>query len=550
MSEANVREAPSPKSLDLFGRKKIFVSYDDLEDGNVIERVNQVLAWHSWNLMEEEYLYWYRRGVQPILLRKKEIRPEICNKVVVNNAEQVVVFKDGYFLTDPISYVARTEDEDIVDKVKKYNDFVYASGKAAADNEAVDWFHTVGLGVEYLEPNKEESKTRPVNVYALDPRSAFVVYSMRPGNAPVLGVNAVVSSDGYIYVDVYTNTKLYKLKGVLDTKLPEPATPPPLAVTDMESSEPNILGMIPIVEYQYNSVRQSAFEPAITIMDAINLAESNRLDGIEQSVQQLCVAYNCQFEEGTTANSIRQAGMLVLKSVGENKADFKIMDSVLDQTATQTTIDDLYDQMMEKCGVPSSTRDAKSTSDNVGAVYLRSGWAAADTACRVTEDLFRKSNAEFDKVFLKILKEKGLLDLDPDDMEIVFIRNHMDNLLVKTQAAMNMKKLGLAPEIWLSRSGLSNDPASDIEKSKSTIFVYFDDNGNPVADSDGDMTGEKDPNDPNAPNPNRRNEEVKSESSPGLQRNMANAKEKPQGANQVSGYYRNGGDWVEGYTRD
>ena len=291
-------------------------------------------------------------------------------------------------------------------------------------------------------------------------------------------------------------------------------------------------------------------DETITIMDAINLAESNRLDGIEQSVQQLCVAYNCQFEEGTTANSIRQAGMLVLKSVGENKADFKIMDSVLDQTATQTTIDDLYDQMMEKCGVPSSTRDAKSTPDNVGAVYLRSGWAAADTACRVTEDLFRASNRYFDMVFLKILKMKGLLDLEPDEMEIVFIRNHMDNLLVKTQAAMNMKKLGLAPEIWLSRSGLSNDPASDIEKSKSTIFVYFDDNGNPVADSDGGSEDDEEGVESRNPEQRDRREEVESESSPGLQRNIANAKEKKQGANQVSGYYRNGGDWVEGYTRD
>ena len=549
MSEANVREAPAPKSIDLFGRRKIFVPYDDLDDTNVIERVNYVLGWHSWNLLEEEYLYWYRRGVQPILRRQKEIRPEICNKVVVNNAEQVVVFKDGYFLTDPISYIARTEDETLVDKVKKYNDFIYASGKASADNEAVDWFHTVGLGVEYLEANKEDSKTRPVSVYALDPRSAFVVYSMRPGNAPVLGINAV-TADNYIYVDVYTRTKLYKLMGVLDTKLPRGQTPPPLAVTSIESVEPNVLGMIPIVEYQYDNVRQSAFEPAITIMDAINLAESNRLDGIEQSVQQLCVAYNCQFEEGTTANSIRQAGMLVLKSVGENKADFKIMDSVLDQTATQTTIDDLYDQMMEKCGVPSSTRDAKSTSDNVGAVYLRSGWAAADTACRVTEDLFRASNRYFDMVFLKILKMKGLLDLEPDEMEIVFIRNHMDNLLVKTQAAMNMKKLGLAPEIWLSRSGLSNDPASDIEKSKSTIFVYFDDNGNPVADSDGGGTEDEEGVESRNPEQRDRREEVESESSPGLQRNIANAKEKKQGANQVSGYYRNGGDWVEGYTRD
>lgn len=547
MSEAEVRdEYPRLRDIDLFGRRQIFVPYDDLDDSNVIQRVNMALAYHGRNLIEEEYLYWYRRGVQPILARKKEIRPEICNKVVINNAEHVVTFKDGYFLADPISYVAKKEDDDIVEKVKEYNDYIYASGKADADNATVDWFHTVGLGVEFLEANKEDSKTKPVCVYALDPRTAFVCYSMKPGNKPILGIH-VVTDEKMVYVDCYTESKLYKLTGIMDPDLPRYQKPPVLSVQNIERVEVNAVGMIPIVEYQYNANRQAAFEAAITLMDAINLAESNRLDGIEQAVQQLCVAYNCQFEEGTTANDIRQAGMLVLKSVGDNKADFKIMDSVLDQTATQTTLDDLYDQMLEKCGVPSSTRDAHSTSDNVGAVYLRSGWAAADTACRVTEDYFRASNAYFDKVFLQILRKKGLLDIEPEDMKIVFLRNNMDNLLVKTQAAMNMKKLGLAPEIWLSRSGLSNDPAADIEASKNTINTYFDDSGNPVGATGETTVEDAEGNEPEQDQPQDERGEGQGEN--GNQRIAPNAPEKRQGANQVSGYYRNG-LWVEGYTRD
>lgn len=517
------KDFPSLRSANLFGRYKIMVPYEDVDDENVVLRVNEILSWHNWNLWEEEYLYWYRRGVQPILARKKEIRPEICNKVVINNAEQVVTFKNGYFLTDPVSYVAKGEDEESAEKVRQYNEYVTASGKAAADNEAVDWFHTVGIGVEYVEPSTE--RDRPVRVYALDPRSSCVAYSMRPGNAPVVGIHAV--TDGkMIRVDAVTRTKRYVLSGMADTEYPKPETPPPLTVTKIESVEINPVGLVPFVEYQYNTVRQSSFEAAIGIMDAINLAESNRLDGVEQAVQQLCVAYNCQFEEGTTANDIRQAGMIVLKSVGENKADFKLLDSVLDQTATQTTIDDLYDQMLEKCGVPSSSRNAKSTSDNVGAVYLRSGWAAADTACRCTEDLFRASNRYFDEVFLRILRMKGLLDLSPDDFKLVFLRNHMDNLLVKTQAAMNMKALGLAPEIWLERSGLSNDPVTDIEKSKATIYQMIEE----VPEGNGDISGES------------------GAAPPEMQDNRTETARQP-GANQISGYYRDG-RWVEGYTRD
>ena len=449
------------KISGLFGRRKIFAEAERITPENVVEEVNRAFLLHGENLREEDYLYWYRRGVQPILGRKKEIRPEICSRIVVNNAEEVVTFKNGYFLTEPVSYVARKDDRESVEKVRLYNEYVFASGKAAADNTTADWFHTVGLGVEYLEPGGAGEDDPPVRVYALDPRAAFVAYSRGPGEEPVMGIHTALK-DGALSVDVFTADTVYRLAGPKEGGKGGRT----LRAEKILEIAPNPLGLIPLVEYQYNAVRAGAFENAVGLMDAINLAESNRLDGIEQAVQQLCVAYNCQFEEGTTANSIRQAGMLVLRSIGENKADFKILDSVLDQTATQTTLDDLYAQMLEKCGVPSARREGGFLSENAGAVYLRSGWAAADTACRCTEDLYRESNRRFDRIFLRILGLKGLLELSPGEMKLCFLRNHMDNLLAKTEAALNMKELGLAPEIWLERSGLSGDPASDVVRSE------------------------------------------------------------------------------------
>ena len=108
--------------------------------------------------------------------------------------------------------------------------------------------------------------------------------------------------------------------------------------------------------------------------------------------------------------------MINLKSIGENKADFKVLSEQLDQSQTQVTLDDLYEQMLDKCGVPSSIRDSGSTSDNVGAVYLRSGWAMADTHARNCEDNFIKSNRLFDKLVLKILKEANIMDLSLNDL--------------------------------------------------------------------------------------------------------------------------------------
>lgn len=455
----------------LFGRRKIFTIQEEITANNVVATLNEVLGEHFKNLEEEDYLYWYRRGKQPILQRTKEVRPEINNKVVINNANQVVVFKNGYFLTKPAFYKSRKDTK--AKKVKDLNEYLYLSGKQQADNKIVNWFHTVGLGVCYLEPNKDKemSKKCPVKVYALNPLNAFVVYSYNAGNEPVFAVNMVVQGNNILYT-LYTKEKIFTIQGgqIYNKIGGQEGDVIGYTAINLVKENPNLIGEIPIIEYQYNDNRMSAFESAISIMDEINNIESNRADGVELAVQQLCVAYNCNFDDGVTANSIRQAGMIVLKSTNESaKADFKILESTLDQTQTQTTLDDLYTQMLEKCGVPSSNRDAGSTSDNVGAVYLRSGWASADTDCRNTEDLFKESNKLFDKVFLKILETTAQFKIDESDFELCFPRTDMTNLLAKVQVAQGMKELGFSPALAFERSGLSNDALNDIELSKEYI---------------------------------------------------------------------------------
>ena len=171
---------------------------------------------------------------------------------------------------------------------------------------------------------------------------------------------------------------------------------------------------------------------------------------------------------------IRQSGAIFLKSIGQEKADLKEISSVLDQTQTQVFIDDLLSQIYTIAGVPFIGHSGGGTSGNVGSAYLIDGWQTADTFARNTEDLFKKSNRRFDKIFLKILETKNLVKgVKVSDIDIKFTRNEMDNLLVKTQGALNLKQLGLAPEIVLARSGVSIDPEGDIALSKDYIDKAF-----------------------------------------------------------------------------
>lgn len=462
--------------MDLFGRRQIFSTTEDIDSGNIVTLLNELLTMHCLNMLEMDYLYWYRRGLQPILSREKIVRPEINNRIVENHAAEIVAFKNGYFLTQPAFYISRVEDANTSNKVRKLNEYLYLSGKQQADNLIVDWFHTVGIGNAYVRSN--DDPYIPYRAYALDPRTSFVAYSRAPGNDPVLGVNIAVIGEGTsgmadVVFDVFTRKRIFKISGGITSRI---ITGTPIVATAIQvlSESENVIGEIPIIEYQYENNRMGAFEGVIPLMDTINAIQSNRMDGIEQFIQSLMIFYNCQLGEDENGNQItpsyiRQAGAIFLKSIGMDKADLKILSEQLDQTQTQVFVDNLYDKILTICGMPTTTKGGSSTSDTGAAVLYRDGWYQADTFARNTEDLFKVSNRRFDRVVMKILNSKTDLDLNLQDFELQFVRNETANILSKTQAAMNLKELGFSPELAFARSGVSNDPVSDVENSREYI---------------------------------------------------------------------------------
>lgn len=454
-----------------FGRRDIYTVAEEITEENVIDEVNSALTYHLMNVQEEDYLYWYRRGFQPVLDRTKTYNDFVCNKVVVNLAESITSFKNGYLLQEPAFYVSRKAGKKA--KVDKLNEYLHRSGKQTADNQLADWFHMVGKAVLYVEPN--EDPDIPLKAFALDPRSAFVVYSLRPGNKPMFAVN-IVLSDTTSLIDVYTEDRIFRLRGGATQQKTSDYKNYVTTASYITKVEKNALRHIPIIEYRYNSVNMGSFEAVLPLLDAISDIQSNRADGIAQFIQSIIVAVNCQFEEGTTANKIKEAGMIALSSIGENKADFRVLSEELNQDQTQTLVDNLYDQVLKICAMPSSTNGSRGTYDSTGsAAIFNNGWEQAASCARNTEDLFRESNCWFDAILVDVLKRKGILDIKPIDFELNFVRNETANVQSKAQAAQTMLAMGMHPELAFKKSGLSNDPVSDVKMSEKYLKLIWGD---------------------------------------------------------------------------
>ena len=90
---------------NLFGRKQIFTNASEINKANVLEEIQSAMVKHEKNRMDIDYLYNYYKGNQPTLYRTKNIREDICNRIVENRANQIVEFKVGYlchFLLHPV----------------------------------------------------------------------------------------------------------------------------------------------------------------------------------------------------------------------------------------------------------------------------------------------------------------------------------------------------------------------------------------------------------------------------------------------------------------
>lgn len=465
-------------TTDLFGRRTIFSSVDELTEENIIPEVNSALSIHIQNMLEEERLYWYRRGVQPILERTKERNDFVLNKVVENHCEEIVSFKNGYFMTQNCFYVSRNESKQ--EEIDKLNEYLYRSGKFDADNETVDWFHTVGLGYIFVEPETGEDNEVPFRAYALRPMSAFVAYTMGVSGEPAYAGYTVVN-DHQIYIDVWTKTRMFRLNGTYDAEL---ATKyPDRAVTSVQVLEtrPNVLGEIPIIEYRYNSTNMAAAEPVIGLLDTVNNVRSNQSDGIEQFIQSLLVITNADLEEDETASTIKQKGMMIIRSTSELAAKVEMLSEQLDQTQTQKYVESLLQNMFAICGMPNRNEGGSSYNTTGAAVLASYGWYQADAFARNTEDLFKKSNRQFDRIIVKILKDKKLIgDISLSDFELHFVRNETANVQSKAQAFQTLVSAGFHPELAMAKSGISNDPVADTQMSDKYLKMIWGDPDAPV----------------------------------------------------------------------
>jgi len=432
------------------GRREILTDVQEITQDNLEEVLNAAVISHAANAVRIEYLYNYRRGIQPILYKEKEYRPEINNKVIVNRAEEIVAFKTGYLLGEPVQYVSLGLHSDTVDEeITRLNSFMLAEDKYGKDKELADWIHTCGLGYRYIIPKKDyEEGDAPFGIYILDPRNTFTVKRNTPDRKVLMGVTFTVDNQGITHYTCYTEN------------LQATVTSPGGAVF-----EENPLGMIPIIEYKHNSVRMGAFEAVLSILDAINLIESTSLDNMEQVVQALMLFHNVDISK-EDFDTLRERGALKFRDIDPTlKGEIKYIMNSIDGVAANATVGDLYDAVLTICGMP-NRNGGSSTSDTGKAVNLRDGWASATSRAADSEAMFKTAERKALRVFVEIANALEGTHLKASDIDISLPRRNYENITEKANVLLIMlQNPKIHPRLAFEHCGMFVDPDRAYEES-------------------------------------------------------------------------------------
>lgn len=431
-----------------YGRRMIFTDATKITTENVVGEVEKAMNTHDLNRADTEKLYQVYCGQTDILSKKKEIREDINHKINEAHPYEIVTFHKGYCFGEAIQYIRRENssvtqsDDEIAEDINALNGYMVDADKAANDNEIAEWFMIGGTSYRLTLPNKAwsaDGDEPPFTITTLDPRQTCVVYHNGVHRKPMMGIYEVLQGMNERIYSVYTDEWYFEIRnGVLTSAIPNP------------------LGMIPITEYPADNARLGFYEIVMPLINALDELQSNRMDDIVQTVNSFLAIFGAELDKGTYAD-LNEYKTLCLPE----GSDAKYLNSTLSQNDVQTLKDDLYQTILTICGVPNRNGSASSTSDTGQAVQLRNGWELAESRAKATELIFKRSEKNFLKLILRILRDTVGTKLKLTDIEIHFTRRNYENIATKAQVLTSMlSNPNIHPELAFAYCGMFVDPES------------------------------------------------------------------------------------------
>ena len=350
------------------------------------------------------------------------------NRLMHAYPQYIATMTSGYLIGDPVQYMSE-DDAGLEALTDAYN----AADVQSIDAEIALHQAIYGRGVELVYA---DSQARP-RTTAVDPQNAFVVYSNDAEGLPLFGVHRLVevNSKGEATVTrytVYTQTEVieYDVKdGMLGSET---------------SRNPHNFPYVPLVEYWNNSLQTGDFEPVMSLIDAYDILQSDRVNDKEQFADALLVLTGIvgldapAGDTRTAAQRLKQEGTLSLPDP-QAKAEYLIKQ--MNESDTEILKDAIKSDIHKFSHVPDMTDEQ--FAGNSSGVAMKYKLLGLEQLTKIKERWFREGLRWRLRLFASFLSLKGAPALDADAVQMMFRRSLPVNDLEIAQMVQMLS--GLVP---------------------------------------------------------------------------------------------------------
>lgn len=311
-----------------------------IEDGITTEVIKACIDEHS-KLVDGKYkiLDDYYAGEHKILNRSFENSSIPNNRIVCNHAEYISDMATGYVFGTPITYSG--------DGADVLNDIFTTIDEDSHNAELGLDMSIYGLGYELVYMNDDDVPMVELAIYS--PLNTFIVCDSTVKQKSLFAVNysAVYDLKNVLKgfrITVYTDTKIftYFSKDINCTSM------------NLEEEKEHYFGAIPVIEYKNNKRYRGDFEGVITLIDAYNKLQSDRVNDKEQLVDAFLVIVGQSLgdnedEVTKTVRTLKEEKIIELDEGGDAKWLVKSLNEEQTEVLKKALKDDIHEFSKVPC---------------------------------------------------------------------------------------------------------------------------------------------------------------------------------------------------------
>lgn len=423
------------------------------------ELVTKLIKLHEEDCKRYITLEDYYRGKAKIYDRSKEDY-KANNKLALDYPSYIVDILLGLFVGKPISYTVADENKEMMEGLQEVFDL---NDEQDENAEIAKICGIKGRGYEIIYLDEEGgvkfNEVQPENVILvydnkIKPEPLFCIYIREDADAESIGKE---SKNKLVTLYTKDSIKEMRLEGS-DLKLIE--------------ENANLFGAIPVVEFKNNNEALGDFERVLSLIDALNLTQSDTANDFEEFTDALLVLAGMpQADEEDINRMVKDKVLLLDKSGGAGQSAEWLIKNIND-TALENYKNRLDADIHKFAKVPNMNDEH--FAGNVSGEAMKYKLFATDQIIAQKQRKFKSALQERIKLILSIAKIKTAKDFDYRDISIVFNDNKPYNELDNIATVKAALDAGLSKTYAYGKLRDIDDVAEELERQEQEKDAYAD----------------------------------------------------------------------------